>query len=242
MNTPNKTEKLLTITQAAQFLNVSVNTLRRWDANGKLIAIRKERGTHRYYSKKDLEIFSSDLLKLANDWTVSGSQIEARFYCQNSSVFLARLSKLQDLLIKKSNKIFSLIVAISGEIGSNSYDHNLGNWPDVPGIFFGYDVDKSVVVLADRGLGILETLKRVRPNLNNHLEALHVAFTEMVSGRAPEKRGNGLKFVREVISQNPINLFFKSGDAELRMEGKNPSLNMTRSAVVIRGCLAFIKF
>jgi len=37
-------EKLLTISQAAEYLGVSLNTLRRWDESGKLIAIRKEGG------------------------------------------------------------------------------------------------------------------------------------------------------------------------------------------------------
>lgn len=45
---------------------------------------------------------------------------------------------------------------------------------------------KRYIVLADRGLGILETLKQVRPTLKTHIEAVNVAFTEILSGRAPE--------------------------------------------------------
>jgi excisionase family DNA binding protein len=45
-------EKLLTITQAAEILGVSPDTLRRWDKSGKLMAIRKDGGTHRYIVKK----------------------------------------------------------------------------------------------------------------------------------------------------------------------------------------------
>jgi excisionase family DNA binding protein len=41
--------KLLTIRQAAEILNVHVETLRRWDKSGKLKAIRvNERGDRRY--------------------------------------------------------------------------------------------------------------------------------------------------------------------------------------------------
>jgi len=41
--------KLLTIRQAAEILNVHVETLRRWDKSGKLIAFRvNERGDRRY--------------------------------------------------------------------------------------------------------------------------------------------------------------------------------------------------
>lgn len=237
-------KKLLTIREAAELLSVSIDTLRRWDKSGKLVATRKDGGTHRYYAKEDLELFSSDLLKLANDWVISGGDMPSEFYCSNSAVFQARLFKMQDLLIAsgKASKIFSLIVAAAGEIGNNSYDHNLGNWPDVPGIFFGYDINKGIIVLADRGLGVLKTLSRVRPSLANHEDALQVAFTEMISGRAPEDRGNGLKFVRKVISENPIDLFFQSGDGELRMEGNNPNLDIEKSKTNIQGCLAIIKF
>ncbi len=237
-------EELLTIREAAEFLGVSIDTLRRWDKNGKLVAIKKEGGTHRYYSKKDLEVFSSDLLKLVNDWAVFGGEISQDFYCSNSAVFQARLLKMQDSLISsgKANKIFSLIVATAGEIGNNSYDHNLGNWPDAPGIFFGYDIHKGIIVLADRGLGILKTLSRVKPELNNHQDALRTAFTEMISGRSPEERGNGLKFVREVIAKNPIDLLFRSGDAELTLSGNSADLNIAKSKMAIQGCLAIIKF
>lgn len=235
-------EDLLTITQAAQVLGVSVDTLRRWDKSGKLAAIRKEGGTHRYYTRRDLDLLASDLLKLASHWAFSGGELSPDFYCSNSAVFQARLIKLQDTLQNsgKAGDYFPLIVAITGEIGNNSFDHNLGNWPDVPGIFFGYDVNKGSIVLADRGLGVLETLRRVRPQLKSHQEALQVAFTETVSARAPEQRGNGLKFVRQVIADNPIDLFFQSGDAELRLSGNESNLQITRSGITIRGCLAKI--
>lgn len=237
-------EKLVTIREAAEFLGVSIDTLRRWDKSGKLVALRKKGGTHRYYMQEDLELFSCDLLKLAKDWALSGGDAPSEFYCANSAVFQTRLLRMQDVLIssKKADKIFPLIVAVAGEIGNNSYDHNLGNWPDVPGVLFGYDINKGIIVLADRGLGILKTLSRVRPSLDNHIDALYVAFTEMISGRAPENRGNGLKFVRKVIAENQIDLFFQSGDAELRMKANNPNLDIEKSKTNIPGCLAIIKF
>lgn len=237
-------EKLLTIREASEILGVSVDTLRRWDKSGKLIAIRKEGGVHRYYRQKDLEVFASDLVKLAHDWTSDGTEIPSTFYRADSSVFQARLSKLQAALVKAgiADNLLPLVVAVAGEIGNNSFDHNLGNWPDTPGVFFGYDVTKRKIVLADRGLGILATLRRVRPELKNHGEALRVAFTEIVSGRAPEARGNGLKFVRQVVAQHPVSLFFRTGDAELRLKNDTPELFITRSTADIRGCFSLIHF
>lgn len=237
-------EKLFTIGEAARYLDVSLNTLRRWDESGKLVAIRKGEGTHRYYRKIDLDVFASDLMKLAHDWARERIAFPPMYYCQNTSIFLAKLSTFESSLIKRPGfeKLFSLIVSIAGEIGNNSFDHNIGKWPDDPGIFFGYDVMKGLVVLADRGLGVLETLRNVRPELSNHVEALHVAFTEIVSGRSPEKRGNGLKYVREVVTNYPINLFFASGDAELRLNAPDKKLKITRSATLMRGCFATIEF
>jgi len=237
-------EKLLTITQAAEILGISLDTLRRWDKSGKLVAIRKNGGTHRYYREKDLEIFSSDLMGFAFAWIQSGIEFPSMFYCANSSVFNARLIKMEHDLIQKPGfeKLYSLIVLVAGEIGDNSFAHNLGKWPDIPGIFFGYNLNERKIVLADRGLGILETLCRVRPELKNHVSAVEVAFTEFVSGRAPEKRGNGLKLVREVVADNPIDLFYTSGDAEVWMRGSNKVFRVVRGQHVLRGCLAKIEF
>jgi hypothetical protein len=146
------------------------------------------------------------------------------------------------ILDKKAKKIFSLLTSIAGEIGNNSYDHNLGQWPDIPGIFFGYDLKKKQIILADRGIGILETLRRVRPELKDHNQALRVAFTEILSGRKPEARGNGLKYVRSVIVKNHINLVFQTGDAKLTLTGGRADLNMETVKENIRGCLAFITY
>lgn len=237
-------EELLTIGQAAEYLGVSLNTLRRWDESGKLIAIKKDGGTHRYYREKDLEIFASDLMKFASEWIQDGVDFPGTFYCPTSSSFNARLMKMEYALMQKPGfeKTYSLITLITGEIGDNSFAHNLGKWPDTAGIFFGYDLDKGIVVLADRGLGILETLRQVRPELPSHVAAMEVAFTEFISGRAPEKRGNGLKLVREVVMEHSIDLFFTSGDAEVRMQGSDKKFRVMRGQRIVRGCLAKIEF
>lgn len=237
-------EELLNIGQAAEILGVSIDTLRRWDESGKLVAIRKEGGAHRYYREKDLEVFSSDLFKFAFDWIQNKTEFPGMFYCPNSAVFQAKLSKMEYLLMEKPGfeKLYSLIVLVAGEIGDNSFAHNLGKWPDMAGIFFGYDLEKRIIVLADRGLGVLETLRLVRTELASHVAAVEVAFTEFISGRSPEKRGNGLKLVREIVTEQPINLFYTSGDAEVRMKGSGKVFRVTRGQHIVRGCLAKIEF
>lgn len=239
-------DDLISIGEAAEILGVHIDTLRRWDESGRLIATRKSPGGNRYYKPVDLELFSGDLFDLAYDWASDPSSIEipATFYCSNSAVFQSRLIKMQNNLsqIPEVKDSFPLIVAVAGEIGNNSFDHNLGKWPDTPGIFFAYDLKRREIILADRGVGVLETLKRVKPELNNHKDALRVAFTEVISGRSPESRGNGLKFVREVVAKNLISLLFQSGNAGLEIEKSSSDLNLRDSKGSIRGCIALTKF
>lgn len=241
----NKNEKeLITIGEAAKILGVSIDSLRRWDKSGKLKSIKTSDAGYRLYYKSQIELHLNDLFSLAKDWVFTGSEMPPEFYCSNSATFQTKLTKMQDILVstKKLHGLFPLIVAIVGEIGNNSFDHNLGNWPDIAGIFFGYDVHKKLAVLADRGLGILTTLKRVRPELKSDSEALKVAFTEILSGRFPESRGNGLKFVRQVIAENPIGLLFRTGDAELVLNKDSNILNIRTLPEAFRGCLVLINF
>lgn len=237
-------EDLITIGEAAEILGVSIMTLRRWDKSGRLKSVRKKPAGDRYYHKKDIEVFLNNLFQLAKEWAIDQKEFPRDFYCQTSDIFQARLTKMQNFLLRNENTkdLFSLIVSVVGEIGNNSYDHNIGKWPDMPGIFFGFDINKKQIVLADRGVGILETLKRVRPELKNHHEALRVAFTEIVSGREPEARGNGLKYVRNVIAKNPISLIFQTGDAKLTLHSGSAELDIENSLENLRGCLALISY
>lgn len=96
--------------------------------------------------------------------------------------------------------------------------------------------------MADRGQGILTTLKRVRPALTNDDDALMVAFTETLSGRLPEARGNGLKFVRDVIVENQFTLDFETGNAHLFLKENDKGIIITPAEEHARGCFAIIRF
>ena len=234
---------LISIGEAAEILGVSIDTLRRWDKSGRFHAEKSE-GGHRLYSKAKVGIYLKDIFVLAKDWCVNETEIPEMFYCQNSGVFQARIKRMYDEIatVPALAHVSSLVLAVTGEIGNNSFDHNIGNWPDVPGIFFGYDISRRQIVLADRGIGVLASLKRVRPSLNTDEAALSVAFMEILSGRAPEERGNGLKFVKKVITENPIGLVFQSGNTEVLLHKDDGILNMKATKNIIRGCLAYITF
>lgn len=243
-------KKIVTIRKATEILGVSIDTLRRWDKSGLLSSIRYTPSGHRYYNLVDLKNMTNDLFSIAKNWVEDsvGKPLDSDLLCTDSTVFQGRFTRLEKELKATAGfeDEFSLITSIVGEIGNNSFDHNVGSWPDVRGIFFGYDIKKGQIVLADRGRGVLETLKKARPELKGDIDALTVAFTEKVSGRAPENRGNGLKYVRKVVTQSDkktfITLSFQSGSALLKLQNGDLNLNIANSEVSFRGCLALINF
>lgn len=241
-------KELITINRASQILGVSMDTLRRWDKNEKLPSIRLKSSGHRYYDRNSLAEFMPklDIYKLVLKWASGKIAAEPLpdFYSPNSSIFQVRLSKFESDLIKSGvlQDKFSLLTSIIGEIGNNAYDHNLGNWPDISGVFFIYNIDKKQVAIADRGQGVLTTLRKVRPDLVDDQDALITAFTEIISARAPESRGNGLKFVKKIVSDNKYDFLFKSGRAELRINKKSNGIKISKAKIPINGCLALIKF
>lgn len=228
--------KILGISRVAVFKKIKTGVIKAQKMGRNFVVFKEDIG--------ELEILLSELFRLAKNWAISGKEFSDQFYCQNSGIFQARLVKMEGLMLQDSNAkdLFSLLTSIAGEIGNNSYDHNLGQWVDIPGIFFGYDLGKRQIVLADRGVGIFKTLKRVRPELKSHQEALELAFTEVISGRRPEARGNGLKYVRSVIEKNSINLLFQTGDAKLTLNGGSADLHIEMAKESICGCLAFITY
>jgi hypothetical protein len=141
--------------------------------------------------------FEAALAWFQADHADAGDQV-----CDTRDRFAARLSRF--LPLGKggvSEKDLALIISIAGEVGNNSFDHNLGQWEDVPGCWFEIQVTgcRVWVLLADRGQGIPSSLAAVAPHLASDQDAIETAFRMVVSGRAPERRGNGLKFVRSII-------------------------------------------
>jgi len=240
-----KNKKILTIKEAAEFLGVSIDTLRRWDAKGKLKAVRSS-GGHRYYSKELLESFAADLKAVARVWAESqiAPELSPDHYCYTQDIFRARLDTMASALDRNldTKNIAALVVAVTGEIGNNSFDHNFGNWPDMLGTFFAYDLNKRVIVLADRGVGVRATLLRMRPDLKDDITALKVAFTERVSDRSPEQRGNGLKFVSNIALKNPIAVSLQSGTAVAEITKQKGALKVGLADRYIRGTLATITY
>src|SRR5450755_2443084 len=50
-------EDYLQVGEAAEYVGVSAQTLRRWDRDGRLTAVRRPDSSYRYYRRADLEPF-----------------------------------------------------------------------------------------------------------------------------------------------------------------------------------------
>ena len=177
----------------------------------------------------------------AYEWYATQSAIEqpGDNVSQSRDVFQARLAGMLQALLRydpKGERI-ALISAVVGEIGNNCFDHNLGKWKDAPGCWFQYQLaDQTVtVIIADRGQGILSSLKRVEPSLNDDQTAIQMAFEKRISGRSPEKRGNGLKFVCAAINNHSSRgLAFRSGKGEVFFGGLTSVLRETMNPYAMK--------
>jgi hypothetical protein len=196
----------------------------------------------KYYYKLNMEDKTQLEQKFFN-WALTGDgqYATADWLCPTRDIFQARQERLLISLKKQVNEnLLYLLVGTVGEIGNNSFDHNLGNWRDTAGVLFAVDTEHRVILLADRGQGVLSTLKRVRPQISGDQDALRVAFTEMISGRAPEQRGNGLKYAKKVVEENNLCLELYSGNALAKISGTG--LTIGDSGKIIPGVFALIKF
>jgi hypothetical protein len=160
---------------------------------------------------------------------------ETEHFSITRDVFTARLQSY----ILESKKY--LEAAVIGEIGNNTFDHNFVFELQFPrGVYCNLSYKGRYIIIADYGRGVKGSLLPVVPSIGTDLEAVEMAFTKQISGRAPEQRGNGLKFVSETVQQNQWRLFFQSGDGTCSIN-KN-GLSFLESNVSLPGCLAIICF
>lgn len=75
-----ESDEFLTVAQAAHYVGVSPVTLRRWDATGKLSAVRRPGSTYRYYRTSDLEPF-----RLEYGRAESGADAVAEFFSRTQA-------------------------------------------------------------------------------------------------------------------------------------------------------------
>lgn len=156
------------------------------------------------------------------------------FFCSSRDVFQARIDSYA---LQEGRYLESAII---GEIGNNTFDHN---WDFAEGHARGTYLNlyeyKNTVILADFGRGIRNSLEKVY-NAKDDTDAVKIAFTEQISGRAPEQRGNGLKFVLENVKKKNWSLYFQSGTGCCIITNENVIFKSTKTDII--GCLGILIF
>jgi hypothetical protein len=164
-----------------------------------------------------------------------GFKGNSKYFSKTRDIFTARL---QSYIIETKKY---LEAAIIGEIGNNTFDHNFVFEKGYPGgVYCNFSCQQEYIVLADFGMGVKQSLLSVLPVIASDLEAVEIAFTRRISGRSPEQRGNGLKFVSETIRQNNWHLYFQSGNGSCLIDGHQ--VEFIEKTPTITGCLAILNF
>jgi len=180
-------------------------------------------------------MISESIINEVSKELLSDIKNKDEFLSQTRDVFTARLQSY----ILRTKKY--LEAAIIGEIGNNTFDHNFIFQEDCPrGVFCNMEYKQKYIIIADYGKGVRQSLSTVLPSISSDLEAIETAFTKMISGRAPEQRGNGLKFVSETIQQNKWHLYFQSGCGSCAIDENG--VKFMEKIKPFNGCFAIISF
>ncbi len=143
-----------------------------------------------------------------------------------------------------TNPIAAQLTAALGELYSNIYEHSRRSGTGL--IAFKSGKHAFEIVVADRGVGVLDSLRTHGEygTLADHGEALHLTLTEGVS-RYGEGTGRGYGFRPLFIGLANIRgaLRFRSGDHALVIDGTSPTLVTARSAqkVPVPGFMVAVK-
>ena len=179
-------------------------------------------------------ITKEQINRIISDIESASIRNDTDLFSKTRDVFQARL----DTYVSRTNRY--LESAVIGEIGNNTFDHNLDyDIHHQRGAFFTYNADGSYAILADFGEGVRKTISRVK-EVNDDLEALELVFTENISSRSLEKRGNGLKFVSNSMIDQNWSLYFQSGTAVCSIDKKERIFY--NSDIDIIGCLVILDF
>jgi hypothetical protein len=82
--------------------------------------------------------------------------------------------------------------------------------------------------------------QKVKNDIKTDEQAMNIALTEVISGRAPEQRGNGLKFVSKVVKMKNWYLYLQSGNGCIEIS--KGTAEFTTKPDYVYGCLAIIKY
>jgi len=129
------------------------------------------------------------------------------------------------------SKIAAQLAAALGELHSNIYEHSDASATGL--VVFRAVPSRFEFVVADRGIGVLESLRSCADyaRINDHGEALRLTLTDGVSRYgAGTSHGHGFRPLFIGLANLSGSLRFRSGDHSLVIDGSNPSLMAARTA------------
>ena len=128
-------------------------------------------------------------------------------------------------------RVAAQLAAALGELHSNIYEH--AEAPRTGVVAFRARADQVELVVADQGIGVLESLRGVSAyaGLCDHGEALGLALREGVSRYGcNDGRGYGFRPLFVGLANLKGSLRFRSGDHALLIDGRHPTLMTARTA------------
>lgn len=105
----------------------------------------------------------------------------------------------------------SALLDVMARLAGNAFDHNDGHWHEAPGCWLETQlVGKRLwICVADRGQGVLRSLRRAHPDIPDEQAALAAAFERTISGSG--RKGEGLKKVRATVMTGERGIACRSG-------------------------------
>ncbi len=123
------------------------------------------------------------------------------------------------------------LAAAIGEMHSNVYEHSGASATGL--VAFRAGANRFEFVVADRGMGVLESLRSCSDysSMNDHAEALRLTLTDGVSRHGANiGRGRGFRPLFIGLANLKGSLRFRSGDHALVIDGSDASLMTARTA------------
>lgn len=137
--------KLLTIKQASEYLNVSQDTLRKWDKSGKLNSLTTS-GGHRRYLQEDLDNFIGIINDKSEDINIVAIYSRVSSHEQKQKGDLDRQSqRLSEYCAKKKYNVGYIIK----DIGSGLSDTRVG-FIKLSNLVIGKKINKVIIEHRDR--------------------------------------------------------------------------------------------
>lgn len=143
--------------------------------------------------------------------------------------FLGRANTAGQRVAGLTKGVSNMFIAAMRELESNISEHAQAGESGLVAFRAARGVFEFVV--ADLGIGILESLRSNRENVNlrDHGTALHAALTDGVSRHGPsEGRGFGFRPLFQGLVDHVGELRFRSGDHALTIESTSPELANAR--------------